>query len=264
MQRAAIVVVGGAATRLGGAPKPWLQVSGRPIIDHILEAARPFASSIIIVGACPSDWVPPFPVQRTIEQPAGSGPAHAVRAGMALLDDAVDEVLLLAGDAPFISDALAALTAAHCVGDGAAAEHDGVLQFLLARVRRAALADALAAGGASMRSVFDRLQIEPIAAAVVDADTWEDVARLRAGEGIVADRAWLDEVVELIGIDAQIDVDALLSLTRDVAHNVERKNAPLTSYLVGYAAAARQLTPAQIAELCERIAAAARERREHA
>lgn len=49
---------------------------------------------------------------------------------------------------------------------------------------------------------------------------------------------WLTAAAADLGIDPDVlDVDAVLELARDVAHNVERKAAPLTAYLVGYAAA---------------------------
>lgn len=71
---------------------------------------------------------------------------------------------------------------------------------------------------------------------------------------------WLNEVAAKLGIDPTIDVDAVLELTRDVAHNLERKNAPLTSYLLGFAAAKQNLTAAQIAALAADIGAMAKDR----
>jgi hypothetical protein len=49
---------------------------------------------------------------------------------------------------------------------------------------------------------------------------------------------WLTTAAADLGVDpGVVDVTAVLELARDVAHNVERKAAPLTTYLVGYAAA---------------------------
>jgi hypothetical protein len=49
---------------------------------------------------------------------------------------------------------------------------------------------------------------------------------------------WLTMAAADLGVDpGVVDVTAVLELARDVAHNVERKAAPLTTYLVGYAAA---------------------------
>lgn len=71
--------------------------------------------------------------------------------------------------------------------------------------------------------------------------------------------AWLDEASTLMGIDARIDVNAVLALARDVAHSLERKNAPLTSYLLGYAAASQNLSTEQIAALASKVGARAQE-----
>lgn len=261
MARAAIIVAGGAGARLGGLAKPWLRVAGRPILEWVVASARRVSRDIIVVGTAPEGAAPLHEVLWTVEQPAGSGPANAIRAGVACLADDVDEVLVLAGDAPFVDAALAALCSVVELGDGTAAEVDGVVQFLLARLHRGALTRALDAGGDSMRSVFDHLQIETLISDVRDADTWEDVAQLRAGReaSSMAENAWLDEAAGMLGIDPIIDVDAVLDLARDVAHSIERKNAPLTSYLLGYAAAARGLTPAQIAEAAAEVGKRARE-----
>ncbi len=258
MRRAAIIIAGGAGRRLGGVAKPWLPVGGRAIIEHVIAAARPHVQEIIAVGTVPTFVEAPLHVRWTLEDPPGAGPAAAVRAGTALLATDVQEVLLLAGDAPGVAAAIAALCVDALHDDGVIAIDGGQPQYLLARLERGALERALDAGGASMRSVFDHLQTHGVECRVDDADTWEDVARLRAGSGVV-ENAWLDETAQVLGIDAPLDVDAVLSLTRDVAHGLERKYAPLTSYLLGYAAAARGLDAAEIASLAEELGRRARE-----
>ncbi|EON24484.1 MULTISPECIES: DUF6457 domain-containing protein [Nocardioides] len=50
---------------------------------------------------------------------------------------------------------------------------------------------------------------------------------------------WLDEAKVALGVDLDIDVDGLLEMTRVVAHDIARPAAPLTAFLVGYAAAQR-------------------------
>jgi uncharacterized protein DUF6457 len=52
--------------------------------------------------------------------------------------------------------------------------------------------------------------------------------------------SWLDEVARALGVDsAAVDVKGLLDLTRDVAHEVARPAAPLTTFLVGVAVGRR-------------------------
>lgn len=49
--------------------------------------------------------------------------------------------------------------------------------------------------------------------------------------------AWLAAAASALGIDGEMAVNDLLALTRDVAHQVTRPAAPLTTYLVGVAVA---------------------------
>ena len=64
-------------------------------------------------------------------------------------------------------------------------------------------------------------------------------------------QAWIDEVCAELGITpgVDIDVDAILAVARDAAHNVERPAAPVSTYLLGIAAAAG----VDVSEAAERI-----------
>jgi hypothetical protein len=46
---------------------------------------------------------------------------------------------------------------------------------------------------------------------------------------------WIQELRQELGIDAEVDVDRLLDVARAAAHKVERKAAPITTYLMGLA-----------------------------
>lgn len=50
--------------------------------------------------------------------------------------------------------------------------------------------------------------------------------------------AWAAELSRELGLprDAPLDIDDVLDLARDAAHSVARPAAPLTTFLVGYAA----------------------------
>lgn len=48
---------------------------------------------------------------------------------------------------------------------------------------------------------------------------------------------WIAEVKQELGLDLVVDTAELLDLTKVVAHSVARPAAPLTAFLVGYAAA---------------------------
>ncbi len=58
---------------------------------------------------------------------------------------------------------------------------------------------------------------------------------------------WSTQLSEALGIDADVDIATVLDLARDAAHQVERPAAPLTTFLVGYAAAVRGGSAADIA-----------------
>ena len=50
-------------------------------------------------------------------------------------------------------------------------------------------------------------------------------------------REWIEAVKKELAIEQEVDIDTLLLLARDAAHNVERPAAPITTYLVGIAVA---------------------------
>ncbi|CAM5510944.1 Putative molybdopterin-guanine dinucleotide biosynthesis protein OS=Streptomyces griseus subsp. griseus(strain JCM 4626 / NBRC) OX=455632 GN=SGR_3751 PE=4 SV=1 [Streptomyces griseus subsp. griseus] len=75
--------------------------------------------------------------------------------------------------------------------------------------------------------------------AAFDCDTWEDIAAARTRireHGAVLDE-WITSVKNELGIELDVDTGVLLDLARDAAHGVARPAAPLTTFLVGYAAA---------------------------
>lgn len=52
--------------------------------------------------------------------------------------------------------------------------------------------------------------------------------------------AWVDELAAALDVDPQaLDRNLILDIARDAAHGVARPAAPLTTFLVGYAAGLR-------------------------
>lgn len=51
--------------------------------------------------------------------------------------------------------------------------------------------------------------------------------------------SWSARLCDTLGLDLDVDIDAILDLARDAAHQVERPAAPVTTFLVGYAAGRR-------------------------
>ncbi len=60
---------------------------------------------------------------------------------------------------------------------------------------------------------------------------------------------WIDEACDVLDIEVDVDEALVLDLARDAAHNVERPAAPITTFLLGYAAAAFDGDPAQVERL---------------
>lgn len=67
--------------------------------------------------------------------------------------------------------------------------------------------------------------------------------------GVSAD--WVAELQRELGIDLSLDVMDLLELARVAAHEVARPAAPLTTFLVGYAAGAKGGSVAAVQEAAD-------------
>jgi hypothetical protein len=48
---------------------------------------------------------------------------------------------------------------------------------------------------------------------------------------------WIDELSDEFDIEVEVDEALVLDLARDAAHRVERRAAPISTFLLGYAAA---------------------------
>ncbi|MEV5971847.1 DUF6457 domain-containing protein [Streptomyces sp. NPDC051921] len=264
----AIVLAGGAARRLGGADKPGLRVGGRPLLDRVLAGCRDAGRTVVV--ATPRTTA--RPVEWTREDPPGGGPVAALAAGLRRLTDAPEPaaqaapapvgraapaalVLVLSADLPFFDAATArrlvdALAEAPEAEGVVSVDAEGREQPLVAAYRVEALRRELA-GAAAERGGLDGLPLRRItgglrvvrapseASASFDCDTWEDIAAARARireHGNVLDE-WITAVKDELGIDLDVDTGLLLDLARDAAHGVARPAAPLTTFLVGYAAA---------------------------
>jgi molybdenum cofactor guanylyltransferase len=185
----ALVLAGGRAKRLGGRPKPQLEVGGRSMLATVLAAATG-ASARVVVG--PPQPVPPGVVV-VREEPPGGGPVAALRAGLALVGTEV--VAVLAADLPFLTAGVIDELRARLTGDGVLVVDDtGQDQLLLGAWRTAALRAAVAAappGPTSMRRVLAPLAVRRLRPAVpegqpppwTDCDTPADLDRARAAAG---------------------------------------------------------------------------------
>ena len=68
---------------------------------------------------------------------------------------------------------------------------------------------------------------------------------------------WIDELCDVLDVEAEIDEALVLDLARIVAHQVERPAAPVTAFVLGLAAGGRDADPEEIEKLAARAQALA-------
>ena len=250
----AMVLTGGQSRRLGQ-DKARATVGGRTLLDHVL-GALPAEVPCIVVG-------PQVPVVRAVtfvtEEEPGGGPVSGIAAGVDAVSTPI--VAVLAVDMPFAGGVVQRLVE---VLDAADASTDAVIRLdaegnrqpLAGAYRTDALRAALARlgtpWGRSMRELAALLTPLDVAtdprddAHLLDIDTEADLHRARrslrtareAGLTPGADMDdWSTAAAAALGIDAVVDVDLVLDVAREAAHAVARPAAPVTTFLMGYAAA---------------------------
>ncbi|MBB5934034.1 DUF6457 domain-containing protein [Streptomyces zagrosensis] len=263
----AVVLAGGAARRLGGADKPALRVGGRSLLDRVLAVCADARVTVVVGPRRPTVR----PVHWVREEPPGGGPVAGLEAGVRLTR--ADSVLVLSADLPFMSRAaVRALLAIPPDREGSQLiDAEGRDQPLVAAYRAEPLRRELGLlfaehgtfSGLPLRLLTSELRLHGLRwhpDAAFDCDTWDAVGAARARireHGRVLDE-WIDAVKAELGIDLDVDTTALLNLARDAAHGVARPAAPLTTFLVGYAAArAADGGPDAVAEATRKAAALA-------
>ncbi|WP_236257963.1 NTP transferase domain-containing protein [Streptomyces hygroscopicus] len=261
----AVILAGGAARRLGGVDKPALRVGGRALLDRVLDACRGAGRTVVVGPRRPTVR----PVRWAREEPPGGGPVAAVDAGVRQTTAPV--VLVLSADLPFLTpETVETLLTGLRGAEGAVlVDPDGREQPLVAAYRTEPLRREIALlatehgglGGLPLRLLVSELALARLQhpTASFDCDTWEDITTARARireHGHVLDE-WIAAVKAELGIDLDVDTAALLDLARDAAHGVARPAAPLTTFLVGYAAAQKGGGPEALAAATEKAAALA-------
>jgi molybdopterin-guanine dinucleotide biosynthesis protein A len=264
----AVILAGGAAKRLGGADKPGLAVAGRAMVERVLEACAG-AGRTVVVGPRRGTGQA---VVWAREEPPGGGPLAALAAG--LREVTAETVVVFAADLPFVTREVVRglLAELDPAAEGVVlTDPGGRDQPLAAAYRTEALRRELAliaaehggVAGLPLRLLTAELVLrrlpDPTGEASFDCDTWEDLSTARARireHGHVLDE-WIAAAKADLGIDLDVDVAVLLDLARDAAHGVARPAAPLTTFLVGYAAAQAGGGPEAVAEAARKATALA-------
>jgi molybdopterin-guanine dinucleotide biosynthesis protein A len=98
---AGFVAAGGRSSRMGQ-DKAWLELGGRPMIEHVISALRPVATSIAVIANDREYSKLGFPVFADTE--SGIGPLEAIRT--ALKNATANRILLIGCDLPFVTSEL--------------------------------------------------------------------------------------------------------------------------------------------------------------
>jgi molybdopterin-guanine dinucleotide biosynthesis protein A len=189
------ILAGGRSTRMGR-PKAGVELAGKPLISHPIDAARAVGLEPWVI-AKPGSVLPPLEC-RILEEP--EQPSHPLTGIVtALRATAPWAVLALGADMPFVEDKLMAWLASQTATT--VAEVDGRLEPLLARYDAAdveRLARALERGSPARDAVRD---LDPKIVAEEDLRRFGDPrvlsfnvntpADLREAERIIAARAAL-------------------------------------------------------------------------
>ena len=64
---------------------------------------------------------------------------------------------------------------------------------------------------------------------------------------------WIDELSDVLDVDTEVDEGLVLDLARVAAHNVARPAAPITAYLLGFAAGTQAADPEEIETLAAKV-----------
>lgn len=241
----AVVLAGGTARRFGS-DKTAALMDGVPLLVHVLAAVSS-AGRRIVVGeprpvGCEVIW--------TREQPPGSGPAAGVVAGLARVR--APWTVLLAGDLPFV-DAGTVRRLLDTGDGGVLIDAEGRRQHLSIAVRTGLLRERAAGrdwADESMRTLLAGLPLTEVPARGAESSDVDVPGDLPGpGGGAMDLQEWTAAVQAAVGSEAAIDIDLVLDVARDAAHAVERPAAPLTTFLLGYAAAQRGGSEADVSEV---------------
>ncbi len=192
----AVILAAGRGARMGS-PKQLLPLDGRPLLQHVIDAAAsaPLAGIVLVLGYAAEEIVaaidlPPDAV--VVVNPLwDDGQAASLRAGLDAILESVHGALILLGDQPDVrTDAIRALAEAHAADPApilraayrGRASHPVVLDRAVWPGVEALRGDQGARALLAAHAGRVRL-VEVGGDPPEDVDTPEDLARLRARRG---------------------------------------------------------------------------------
>jgi molybdopterin-guanine dinucleotide biosynthesis protein A len=251
-----IVVAGGKSSRMYFIDKSLLPLQRQSLLEIAIEngVGEIFLSSnsagiahknVVVV----KDLVPT------------GGPAVGVWSCLQQMKS--DFVLLLAADQPFIGKFIRPLIdLALNNSNGAWIKVDGYFQPFASCVKRELLFVALKQSqgvNISMRGLLEGMNLAKLEIndnKIWDIDTWSDyfyaLGQINERPDMTED--WIETLKKQLNIKTDfLDTEEILKITRAVAHNIERKAAPLTTFLLGYLAGQKNLRKEQISEIIKEV-----------
>lgn len=181
---AALVLAGGAAARLGGADKAAIELDGRTLLEHALEALVDAHEVVLVM---PEPVPTSRPVTVVVEDPPHGGPVAGLLTGLDALARPAESVVVLAVDMPWVTAGTVHRLRVAAEGhDGAILVGDDRRRQLAAVLRTAALraADPGPEGrhGLPVHRLLAGLDLAEVPADGLegsDVDTWADLRRAR-------------------------------------------------------------------------------------
>ena len=235
---AAVILAGGAASRLGGTDKTRLPIAGASVLERVLRAA-PVGRRIVVgpSGADGGDLAARHGARFVLEDPPRSGPLAALARGVAEISEAPDEatVLVLGGDMPLLRPETLRALAARSAETGrvvALESKDGHVQFLgaawpLGRIR-AALSEIEHDGGGwadlSLRRLYGTLgegelvSLPVTGSEAADIDTPDALDQVRRAAG---------PRIALAQIEVPTDHESMVAVVRGAVAEAAEEGAHL-------------------------------------
>lgn len=176
---AAVVLAGGQGSRLGGADKASIEIDGRTLLDHALDAVID-ASEVVVAGhQVPTDR----PVTFVREEPRFGGPAAGLLTARDVLLRRFPTIAVLAVDMPRLTSGTFRRLHEAAVGHEGAILTDADGRRQLAFVVETARLDAVRPDhegqhGLSIRALLapvDLAEVAPLGDEGRDIDTWTDL-----------------------------------------------------------------------------------------
>ncbi len=178
-----MILAGGTAVRMDGVDKASVELAGRTLLAHALDAVVDAGETVVVGDPVPTER----PVTFAREEPTGGGPAAGLLAALDAFVRRPPLVALLAVDMPRVSPA----TFGRLLAAGAG--HDGALlvgadgRRQLCGVLSVPLLDAVAPRpefrpGLAMHrllSLLDLAEVPAIGDEARDVDSWADLRDLR-------------------------------------------------------------------------------------